>query len=63
MARDNAVDSVKGQGFSRVIGKYVVACEKRGWEIGEGTAKDYIELAEGMLPEGERWEDGREGLR
>ena len=63
LAQDNAVDSGKGQVFSRVIGKYVLASEKRGWETGEETAKDYIELAEGMLPEGGRWEEGREALR
>jgi len=63
LTQDNAVDSGKGQAFSRVIGKFLLASEKRGWEIGEETAKDYIELAEGMLPEGGRWEEGREALR
>ena len=63
LASDNAVDSGKGQAFSRIIEKYLLASEKRAWEIGEGTAKDYIELAEGMLPEGGRWEEGREALR
>jgi len=42
LAQDNAVDSGKGQAFSRVIEKYVLASEKRGWETGEETAKDYI---------------------
>ena len=46
LAEDNAVDSVHGQGFSRVIAKYAVACEKLGWEIGAESAKNYIELAE-----------------
>ena len=51
LAQDNAVDSGKGQAFSRVIEKYLLASEKRGWEIGEEMGKDYLELAEGMLPE------------
>jgi hypothetical protein len=40
LALDNAVDSGKAQGFSRVIEKYLLACEKRGWEVGEGETGD-----------------------
>ena len=49
--------------FSKVIGKFLLAAERRAWVVGVESAKEYLELAEG-LREGEgRWEEGRGALR
>ena len=53
----------KKKEFSRVIGKYLMAAERRGWVVGVETARDYVELAEGMREADGRWEEGREALR
>jgi site-specific recombinase XerD len=63
LARDNAVDEGRKQGYSRVIEKYLLASERRGWGIGVESAKGYIELVEEAREEGARWEEGREALR
>ena len=49
--------------FSKVIGKFLLAAERQAWVVGVESAKEYLELAEG-LREGEgRWEEGRGALR
>jgi len=63
LALDNAVEPLKRQGYSLVVEEYLMAAEKRGWAVGVGTAKDYIELVEEARGVGERWEEGREALR
>ena len=63
LRRDNAVEEAARQGFSVVIEKYLLACEKRGWEPGVESAKGYIELVEEARGGGERWEAGRQALR
>ena len=63
LAKDITGDAGKRQGFSVIIEKYLMAAEKRGWVVGVESAKDYIDLMEGMLSDGKRWEAGREALR
>ena len=49
--------------FSKLIGKFLLANERRGREVRVESAWEYVELAEG-LREGEgRWEAGRRALR
>ena len=60
---DNAVELGKRQVFSRVIERYLLAAEKRGWAVGVESAKGYIELVEEARGEEARWEEGREALR
>jgi hypothetical protein len=31
--------------FLQVIGKYLAVAERRGWEVGVASAKEYVELA------------------
>jgi hypothetical protein len=49
--------------FLQVIGKYLTVAERRGWEVGAASAKEYVELVEGLRESGGRWEEGREALR
>lgn len=50
-------------GFSRVIGNFLATVERRGWVVDVDVTRDYIEVAEGMLGSGKRWEEGRAALR
>ncbi len=63
LAADNAVNSADKQGFSAVVEKYILVCEKRGWVVGVVRVKEYVEWVEEVRPEVGRWEDGRRALR
>jgi hypothetical protein len=63
LAGDHGLEPMQKTGFARVIGKFLATVERRGWVVDVDVARDYIEVAEGMLGSGERWEEGRAALR
>ncbi len=63
LAGDHGLEPMQKTGFARVIDKFLATVERRGWVVDVDVARDYIEVAEGMLGSGERWEEGRAALR
>jgi integron integrase len=63
LSADERLTSSQRTAYSGIVQKFLNSAEKRGWVVGVDSAKDYIDLVEGAMGAGDRWEVGREALR